>query len=75
MERCDVVAHPALVDVDVRVSDQLVHNLVMQKVKLWRRKRTRSDAGEKARILESQLTLVARGHMDYWNCSYDLYVD
>ena len=37
MERCDVVGHAALVDVDVRVSDQLVHNLVVQKVRLWRR--------------------------------------
>ena len=36
MERCDVVGHAALVDVDVRVSDQLVHNLVMQEVRLWR---------------------------------------
>ena len=39
MERCDVVGHAALVDVDVRVSDQLVHNLVVYKVRLWRRKR------------------------------------
>ena len=36
MERCDVVRHAALVDVNVRVSDQLVHNLVMQEVRLWR---------------------------------------
>ena len=41
MERCDVVAHPALVDVDVRVPDQLVHNLMMQKVRLWRRRKRR----------------------------------
>ena len=37
MERCDVVRHAALVDVNVRVSDQLVRNLVVQKMRLWRR--------------------------------------
>ena len=33
MERCDVVAHAGLVDVDVRVPDQLVHNLMIRKVR------------------------------------------
>ena len=38
MERCDVVAHAGLVDVDVWVPDQLVHNLMMGKVRKMRKK-------------------------------------
>ena len=33
MERCDVVAHAGLVDVDVWVPDQLVHNLMIRRVR------------------------------------------
>ena len=32
MDRCDVVAHARLVDVDVWVPDQLIHNLMMRRV-------------------------------------------
>ena len=39
MERCDVVAHAGLVDVDVWMPHQLVHNLMMRMVSKVRKVR------------------------------------